>query len=105
MCLSRKKPRVSALGREAMAERGILGCLEDEAPELVSAPLLGSSSQYLLLLGRETQEGSLGHTCFVVWWITVQGMEGCAAHPLLCEHQVVLFQRPPGKCGLFLGQL
>lgn len=35
--------------------------------------------------------------------ITVQGMEGGAAHPLLCELQAVLFRRPPGKCGLFLG--
>lgn len=37
--------------------------------------------------------------------ITVQGMEGGAAHPLLWELQAVLFQRPPGKCGLFLGHL
>lgn len=37
--------------------------------------------------------------------ITVQGMEGGAAHLLLWELQAVLFQRPPGKCGLFLGHL
>lgn len=70
-----------------------------------STPLLGPSGQQLMILEREAQEGFLGRTCSVGWWITVPGTEGWAAHPLLCERQDVLFLRPPGKCGLFLGQL